>query len=207
MNDLLVVVPDKTWKAVIDELLRRPEALSIRKINWTVAVHTGRDCGVRAKGPELAAGLSRLYSRAILLLDHEGCGDLRSPEKIEEDLRGKLRSHWADRADAIVISPELEIWLWRALSQMARLLEVSAEKLREKLSKLGYLKVQGKKPERPKEAFLALLKEEKKIPSAALYAEIARQASLRLEGCQSQSYPRFVTLLRSWFPSPSGKAS
>jgi hypothetical protein len=72
--------------------------------------------------------------------------------------------------------------------------------VRDRLVALGHLAGQATKPERPEEAFEELLRQERKVPSAAVYADIARRASLRCEGCLSTSFPRFVDLLRSWFP-------
>ena len=131
---------------------------------------------------------------------YAGLVDPRSPSEIEEDLRKQLKFHWSDRADVVVVSPEIEEWLWRGIPHVAKMLEMSAETVRKRLRELGFLGEREPKPSRPKEAFLALLHERRKVPSSAVYAGLARQMSLRTAGCRSSSFPRLVERLREWFP-------
>ncbi len=200
MKDLLVVVPDKTWALVLDALLNRAEAIGVRPISWATATPPGLDSGVRVRGVGVAAAVSRIFRRALLVFDYEGCGDTRQVGEIEEDLRKHLKHHWQDRADVVIVTPEIEAWLWRAFPQIGKQIDLSAIEVKQKLRAKDFMGASDTKPSRPKEAFVWLLREARKVRSAAVYAEIARTASLKVEGCRTESFPRFVSLLRKWFP-------
>ncbi len=200
---LLLVVPDGNWEAVMGAILARPESLQIHRVSWKIVRHSGKDSGVRLKGAQVAATLSRQFTHALLILDHDGCGDRRPPAVIEASIRAQLRSHWADRGDVVVVSPELELWLWRAGAQIAQELGVTRAEMRLRLEEWGLLTEGQNKPTPPKDALERLLRWARKVRSSAIYASIASSASLRPSPCETASYPRMVTLLRSWFPPSS----
>jgi hypothetical protein len=202
-RDLLVVVPDKKWEVVIRSILDRPESLGIRPVaaSATVATLCTRDSGVRWHGVEFAASLSQIHGWALLVFDHEGCGDEREPAKIEDDLRAQLRRHWADRAEAVVVAPEIEASIWRATPQIAKKLGLSIAQLKARLAALGFWIDGEAKPSRPKEALEVLFRHAQKNPNAAVFAELARATSLRPQGCKTSSFPRFIEILRKWFPA------
>lgn len=206
MVDLLVVVPDKTWEVVMAKILERHESIGVRNISARLAVVPGCDPGVRARGVAFAAELSRSHGHAILIFDHEGCGDPRAVDVIEAEIRGLLKPHWSDRADVVVVSPEIEEWLWRGLTHIATALGTSTEELKAQLTSSGHLQEGLHKPGRPKEAFQALLRAYRKKQSSVIYAELAQRMSLRPTGCKSSSFPRLVARLRAWFPIPASGA-
>jgi len=127
--NLLLVVPDRNWEAVMGAILARPEALAIQPVPWVIRRHPGKDSGVCRKGAQLAASLSRQHTHALLIFDHDGCGDRRPPAEIERRIRGELKRHWADRGEAVVVSPELELWIWRARAQIARELGITKSEM------------------------------------------------------------------------------
>lgn len=70
--------------------------------------------------------------------------------------------------------------------------------LRNWLVEQGWLKDEGTKPERPKEALVAALRESRTPRSSSLYRKIASRVSLRR--CADAAFLEFRGLLQQWFP-------
>ena len=137
----------------------------------------------------------------LLIFDHEGSGrEQEQPEDLQESLNEDFtRSAWGDRAKAIVLSPELEVWIW---SDSPHVEAVTGWKdrqpsLRHWLTDQGWLRENEVKPVRPKEAFQAALREARRPRSSSLYQQIAEEVSLRR--CKDRSFLEFKDVLRSWF--------
>lgn len=56
--------------------LGRPESLEIRRITFDFRQHPGRDGGTRSNGAQVLALEKARFSHALLVLDHEGSGDV-----------------------------------------------------------------------------------------------------------------------------------
>ena len=203
-KDLVVLAADKDMEYALKGLFARPEALGIRSIKADILVHPQHDPGCVQRG---VVFLSRLnlperYRHGLLVFDYEGSGREQDPV---EDLRDSLnrdfaRSAWGGRAKAIVLSPELEAWLWSDSPHVDDVMGWKARRppLRCWLTNRGLLQKSAVKPARPKEAFEAALCEAQKPRSASLYKQIAERVSLRR--CSDRSFLEFSDVLRSWFP-------
>lgn len=205
MKDLIILAADKDMEHALRGLLERPEALGIRPIEKDILVHPEHDPACARRGVEFLGIFSGQYRHALLVFDHEGSGkESVAPIELEESLNADfLRSVWGDRAKAIVLSPELEAWIW---SDSPHVDEVAgwrnrSPSLRPWLVEEGWIETENVKPDRPKEAFLAALKEASVPQSASLYEQIASKVSLRR--CQDASFLRFRDVLRHWFPHES----
>ena len=113
------------------------------------------------------------------------------------------KSVWCERAKAIVLSPELEAWIW---SNSPHVDDVAGWKnrqpsLRQWLTERGWLQSGNVKPHKPKEAFQAALREARTQRSSSLYQQIAEKVSL--QQCTDSSFQEFRDLLRTWFPQGS----
>jgi hypothetical protein len=49
-----------------------------------------------------------------MVMDYEGCGADVGPDALEAQLDAALSGSWEDRAKAIVIQPEVDVWMWGA---------------------------------------------------------------------------------------------
>ena len=114
MRDLILLVPDKNTEFVVRGALARPEALGIRKIDFEVLVEQGRDGGVRRRGSQILGVQHARFSHALLLLDYEGSGSSVAAVRLEAQLDASLFQQWGDRAKAIVVEPEMDVWMWGA---------------------------------------------------------------------------------------------
>ncbi len=137
------------------------------------------------------------------MFDHEGSGKetATSPKALQESLNESFAiSAWGEQAKAIVLAPELEVWIW---GDSPHVDEVTGWRnrepgLRQWLVGLGYLQEGEAKPSRPKEAFEAALREAQKPRSASLYLQIAKKVSLRR--CKDTAFLEFKSILVNWFP-------
>jgi hypothetical protein len=199
MIDLQLLVADKNMEFALKGALARPDALGIRKITSEFIVHPTRDGGVRVSGSRLLVTRKRQASHALMLLDYEGSGASESVSELEEKLNRKLHEDWMENGRAIVIEPELDIWIWGGNNALHEILHWDArENIREWLKSRGFEFNSNEKPFRPKEAFECALRHCKQPRSSSLYEQIAGKISLRR--CADDAFRKLVTILQEWFP-------
>lgn len=200
-KDLVVLAADKDMEHALKGLFTRPEALDIRPIQVDILVHPQHDPACARRGVAFLSNLSERYRHGLLMFDHKGSGrEQESAQDIQRSLDAEFsRSAWGDRAKTIVLSPELEVWIW---TESPHVEAVTGWKdrhppLRRWLAQHHWLGPNEVKPIRPKEAFQAALRESRRPRSASLYQQIATRVSLR--HCTDQSFLEFKTVLRRWF--------
>ncbi len=203
-KDLVVLTADKNWMAALKGLFTRPQALGIRPIETETIRHPRKDSGCANEGVAFLSNFSEQYHFGLLIFDYEGCGKEKtnSPRELQDALDEQLaRSSWGTRARTIVLSPELEAWVW---SDSPHVDDVAGWRnrqpdLRRYLTERGLLQDGEVKPSRPKEAFEAALREARKRRSSSLYQQIAEKVSL--DRCQDTSFLELKNILRNWFPA------
>lgn len=201
-KDLFVLAADKNAVSALRGLLSRPEALGIRPIESDIRDFFERDPGCARHGVEFMSNLSNKYDHGLLIFDHEGSGrEQTHPQDLQEELNEDFtRSAWGKRARTVVLSPELEVWVW---SNSPHVDEAAGWKnlppsLRNWLIQRGWLQQGAIKPARPKEAFEAALREVHIPRSSSLYQQIAERVSLTR--CQDAAFLGLKDILRQWFP-------
>lgn len=199
MKDLILLVADKNMEFSLRGGLSRPESLGIRPISFNLIQHPGRDGGTRSNGAQLLALEKTRFSHALLVLDHEGSGAGNlSPLDLEAQLNEKLASTWGDCAKAIVIAPELDVWMWGSDNKLAEVLGwPHRETIRDWLRGKQFDFSPNGKPERPKEALEAVFQVCKRPRSSAAYQQIA--SSISLSRCEDPAFFRLKQTLQSWF--------
>jgi hypothetical protein len=123
MRDLALLVADKNMDFAVRGILSRPKALGIRTVIYEIRQHVNRDGGVRTTGPETLALLRQQFSHGIVMLDREGSGTEKSAIELEQDLDLRLARSWDKRAKAIVIEPELDVWIWGSDTALVNVFE------------------------------------------------------------------------------------
>ena len=199
-SDVVILVADVCMEATVRGLLSRSPALRIRQVQFDLYRHPEKDPGCRARGVDFLAPLSTEYEHALLMFDHEGCGDSRTSAIQQEAVLGAaLARSWGDRAAALVIEPELDIWVWSRSPHVESVLGWSGRNpaLRDWLVESGFLVDRMAKPSRPKEALEAALRCVKKPRSSSLYQALAERVSL--QECVDPSFVRFRSILTKWF--------
>jgi len=206
--DLVMLVPGEDERALFRTVLTsRPESLGIRRITFELLKSPNRDPGCFHDGPGILKTYSTRARYALVVLDYEGSGrdtleQAETPAGIADDLRARLeRFGWLGRAEALIIEPELEVWVWGDSPHVDRALgwERRDPRLRRWLLNEGLWNQGAAKPARPKECMERALREVHKPRSSALYADLASIVSL--ERCRDPSFLRFRDIVCQWFPS------
>jgi len=139
------------------------------------------------------------------MLDREGCGrDDRSRETLESEIELRLAgSGWHDRAAAIVIDPELEVWVWSDSPEVAAILGWTGHQptLAQWLDQQGHCALGQGKPQKAKLALDDALRLSGKRRSSAIFRQLAERVSLRR--CTDPALLKFKTLLQTWFAPDS----
>jgi hypothetical protein len=198
-RDLVLLVADKNMQFALHGALERPAALGMRPISFEIRTHLRRDGGVRKDGPEMLALEKSRFAHALLVMDFEGSGAGNlDAAALESDLDKRLQPNFGDKGKAIVIEPELDIWMWgsdRAIEEVLRW--PLQTPIRDFLQKQGFELRSDGKPRRPKEALEALIPIHKMPRSSALYEKIAGKISL--DRCTDPAFGRLKACLLSWF--------
>jgi hypothetical protein len=200
-GDLVVLVADANIEFAIRGLLTRYRSLGIRRVSTAVFRHPRRDPGCLRHGHDFLRSYPSRFAHGLVVFDRDGCGDeTESRTELEsrvEELLGV--AGWADRAQAVVIDPELESWVWSNSPHVDTALGWTDREpdLRTWLASEGLLVVGASKPDRPKEALECALRAVHKPRSSSIYHEIAAKVSLK--GCLDPAFGKLVSVLQNWF--------
>lgn len=198
MKDLFVFAADKNMEFSLKGGLERPGSLGIRPITFEIRQHPGRDGGMRTSGAQIVALQASRFRHALMVLDYEGSGASESSRDLEAMLDKALAEHWGERAKAIVIDPELDIWMWGGDVVLSELLRWKrSESIRQWLTAKQFRFRPNCKPERPKEALETVMPEVQLRRSSAIYEKIANRISLAK--CSDPAFLRLRDTLRGWF--------
>ena len=198
-KDLVVLVADRDQERTVSTLLtKRPPSLGIQNdIDPDIFIHPNRDPGVFHGAGSFLADLAGLYQHALVLIDAEW-GVLRAAE-IEEKIQDDLNSNGWQGRSAVVIDPELEIWVWAQSPHVPRLLGTDWETIKDLGHRRNYWKKGEIKPSCPKELLLEVLRRTGKRRTARLYQQLAQKVGLRT--CTDDSFRHFREILQAWFPA------
>ena len=204
MKDLWILVADADIEATMQGLLtQRQAALGIRDVKFTIMRHQQRDPGCRRQAGSAARSYASDHHHALVVFDKAGSGDEGADrqhiqEAVEEDLRC---NGWENRSKAIVIEPELEIWVWSTSPHVGTILgwNEGIEELRGWLHKHQLWPVDKAKPPDPKSALRQAMREQNGRPRAATFMNLAR--SVGLNTCNDPAFRELRNTLRRWFPA------
>ncbi len=199
-RDLVVLIADKNIEGALRGLLSRPRALGLREISCDLFVHPERDPGCRLRAHHFLKPFAHRYAHALVVFDREGSGrDEAERTILERQVEGLLSSSgWDDRAAAVVIDPELEIWVWADSPHVESALGWSEDMtLREWLMQKGWLQEGESKPVQPKTAVEEALRRARKPRSSSMYQELARRVST--ERCVDAAFLKLRQTLVGWF--------
>lgn len=207
-SDLFVLVADKQMQYAVTGLLNRPQDIGCRPFSFRVEVHPGRDAGCFNDAHEYLRSFAHMYGYALVVFDNEfdrakklqGLDRAQLQERVNRHLS---QNGWPDRAAAIVIRPELEVWVWADCHEIAPLIGWGdrGRELRSWLESKRLWPEYESKPPDPKEALDAALREKGKKRSARRFEDLATHVSF--QGCEDEAFQDFRETLRQWFPDES----
>ncbi|MCZ6816621.1 MAG: hypothetical protein O7F76_07950 [Planctomycetota bacterium] len=206
-KDLVALVADKNMESALAGLLGRHLAFGTREIRWEIYVHPERDPGCLRKSHTFLRSQSSNFEHALVMFDREGSGrEARQATELEAEVERALSTNgWDDRAAALVLDPELEVWVWSDSPEVDQVLGWAGREpdLRawlhdndEVWPKTSSNRRTGK-PERPKEAMEQALKLVNRPRSSAYYSTLARTISV--ERCTDRTFLKTRDCLRRWF--------
>jgi hypothetical protein len=200
-KDLIVLTADGQTEFAVKGLLARGLALGFPDISFDTHVHPNKDPGCFLRGHDFLRPFHKQYRHAIIIFDREGSGrESQLREDLEADVERRLSaSGWDDRAAAIVLDPELEIWVWSDSPEVDDVLGWSGRmpRLAEWLRAEGYCTGGQAKPSRPKEAMERALRLVRKARSSAIFLQLAQRVSVNR--CTDPAFLKFKTTIQQWF--------
>ena len=208
-SDLVILVADKNMEHAFRGVLSRGPSLGLRDIAATLYEHPEHDPGCRRKCHDFLRPFSKQYAHAIVAFDLEGCGrEQLSRDALQLEIAEQLsKNGWGDRAAAIVIEPELDVWVWSDSPHVAAILGWKDREpaLRIWLEQERLLTPGHIKPTKPKEAMEKALRLVRKPRSSALYELLAKKVSL--ERCVDPAFLTLKALLQEWFGNEGATAA
>lgn len=200
-QDLVVLVADKDMEQSVTGICLRSAALGVRPFTHQVLVHPARDPGCLRNGVDFLRPFQRQFAHALILFDRIGCGrEEQSRNALEAGVEQALSvSGWEERGAAIVLDPELEVWVWSDSPHVAEVLGWYGYQpdLRQWLQDQHLLIAGEIKPNQPKKAMEDALRIVRQPRSSALYRRLAQQVSL--SRCADDSFLKFKATLQNWF--------
>lgn len=202
-RDLTVLVADSNIEHGIRGLLSRPEALQVSPVTFQLFKHPHHDPGCFREAGDFLRPLQSEFRFALVVFDREGCGSSKTREQLEQTVeRDLVGSGWHGRSAVVVIDPELEAWVWSDSPEVDKTLGWVASMqptMRQWLGQQELLTGGATKPEHPKVAMEAVLRQTKYPRSAALYYELASRVGLAR--CTDASFLKLKRTLQDWFPA------
>ncbi len=201
MKDLIVLVADKNMQFLIQGLLPRiPRIERLKEFSFDSIIHLHRDPGIYNEADETLRPLADKYGKAMVVLDHSGCGrEEKTRTRIESDIEKKMfQSGWQNRACAIAIQPELENWIWVNERRIREAIGWDADiDIYEWLHQNKWKETDAYKPRKPKEAFEAALRKCHTPRSSSIYKEIVESASY--SRCLDPAFRKMINQIKTWF--------
>jgi len=144
------------------------------------------------------------YDHALVVFDRDWSGaPSQSAEVLEEATNARLKADWKGKAASVVISPELEVWVWsdspHVESELGWPLRLGS--LRRWLEIKGLWSVGSDKPADPKKAVETATREARLPWTAAVCKSLASKVSV--ERCTDGSFQKLLAILQNWFDEPA----
>jgi hypothetical protein len=202
---LVVLAADVSMESLLRIVLsERRESLAQLGISGPVTVtlrHPGKDSGVLTRPHDLLRRYIGSDRRAVAVFDYEGCDRSDPAQSLEAEVEEILSCNgWRDRACALCVEPEFDLWTWARRPALAEVLRVEPATLARVLEAESLLlDARTGRPVRPKEALQAVVSAAGRRFSSSIHADIARRASLL--HCQDRAFQKLLSFLRDHFPA------
>ena len=198
--DLIVVVADLGIETVVRALLQRTQSMQIRHVAFEIERLVGDSKCCRV-AHEYLRSFVRQFDYALVVFDREGSGrEDHSRTEIEAAVEGRLSINgWEDRSAAVVLDPELEIWVWSDSGEVPTVLGWSGRQpdLRTWLRQNFKVRPESGKPVDPKGAFERALELAGSGPPARIFRHLAERVSPTR--CADDAFFKFRSTLQNWF--------
>lgn len=209
MRDCLFLVADKNMEGMLKGFFSRDafqHAVGCGHFDFDfrqdlVVAHGQNDPGLYTRANEFLQPYANTHRHAVVMVDAEWEG---SPGKaaISQRIVGHLaHAGWSDdKGCAVVITPELENWVWQDSPHVCSALGFDRPfaVLRTTLETEGFWQPNAAKPDRPKEAVEWVLRQSRKGRSSAIYQQLATRVTAKR--CTDEAFHVLRSSLLRWFP-------
>ncbi|MHB1669105.1 methylation-associated defense system protein MAD4 [Thiomonas sp.] len=209
MRDCLFLVADKNMEGMLKGFFSRDafyRAVGCRHFDFDLrqdllVAHGQNDPGLYTRANEFLQPYASTHRHAVVIVDAEWEG---SPGR--DAISQRLNKHlvnagWLDDSGcAVVITPELENWVWQDSPHVCSALgfDGAFAALRIALEAKGFWQPNTAKPDRPKEGVEWALRQARKGRSSAIYQQLA--ACVTARRCTDHAFQRLRSALLQWFP-------
>lgn len=210
MREIGFLVADKNMEACIRGLFSRSrwhQALGCRAFEvdcgpgGDIRVAAGQhDPGLFTRADALLRPFRGKYRRMVVMIDAAWEGSPGS-ERIRERMTAHLATAGWEKQDglALVLEPEIEVWLWTRTDHTARALGwPSWAALSDAFAQTRWWPAGAPKPLRPKEATEWALTQRSTPRSSRIYEEVTRNVGV--QRCSDPAFGQLRDALSAWFP-------
>ncbi len=204
-KQLVILTADLDAENTFHGILGRSESLHIRPLSeqdYDIVRHPQHDSGCYGQAVPFLQTYHLSHRYALVVFDRHGSGKEELDRTvIEEEVENQLENAgWKERCAAIVLDPELEIWVWSDSPHVDAELGWKGKKpsLREWLVSQEFLKCGSVKPWDPKRAMEEALRLGHKPRSARIFSCLAKKVSL--DRCSDPAFIKLKQCLQKWFP-------
>lgn len=212
-RDCLFYVADRAMADVIDGFMARGQLegrIGCRSFRFdfdedvleAARLGMGHDGGVFKHCHRMLQenGYMETHERLVVMLDQQFGGE-RPADEIRGEILERLQSNgWSDdKADVVVINPELEVWVWQDNPHVTAILGYSGGgSLRDALLNTKEWPEGQHKPTNPKDLFKAVCRRHGTPYNTSLYRDIVERVSVR--HCTDPAFQQIAGTLQRWFP-------
>lgn len=201
-HDLIILTADGNMQSAVEAILQRLVTRGALKVSFKIFSHLHHDPGCLRKAHTFLLPYTTNFKHSLVIFDRDGCGkESKSREELEAEVEHRLSINgWHDRSAAIVIDPELEVWLWTDSNELDQVLGWSGRQpdLRTWLVQKGFLASTSAKPADPKGAYKSAIREVRMPKSPSHMIRLAQRVSL--QRCTDSAFDKFLSTLKKWFP-------
>jgi hypothetical protein len=200
-KDLIALVADVQQEKTLETLVsERQKSLHMRAISFDLFRHPRKDPGVYQEAAEFLRPYAARYDYALVLMDQAWQGSPGDARTLSETMHEQIaRTGWtAPTFQVVVIEPELEAWVWAASPAVPEVLRTTWEAIQELAQRRNYWSTGDLKPHEPKALLEAVLRQQRRPRSAAIFQALARRISL--SRCQDPAFALLRETLARWFP-------
>lgn len=166
-----------------------------------VVAHGQNDPGLYTRANEFLQPYASTHRYAVVIVDAAWDGSPGTEAISQRIAKHLANAGWADdNGCAVVITPELENWVWQDSPHVCSALgfDPPFAALRTMLETEGFWQPNEGKPDRPKEAVEWALRRSRKGRSSAIYQQLATRVTAK--GCTDQAFQALRSALLRWFP-------
>ncbi len=169
-----------------------------------LVAHGQNDPGLYTRANEFLQPYANTHRHAVVIVDAEWEGSPGKAAISQRIVEHLAHAGWSDdKGCAVVITPELENWVWQDSPHVCSALGFDRPfaVLRTTLETEGFWQPDAAKPDRPKEAVEWVLRHSKKGRSSSIYQQLATRVTAKR--CTDEAFHVLRSALLRWFP-PAG---